>query len=102
LIDADVAANNGNWQWCASTGTDAMPKYRIFNPVLQSKKFDPDGDYIRRFIPELGRIPGRLIHQPQHMTIDDQERFACRIGSDYPAQIVDHQAASRRYLQQTS
>ena len=101
LIDADVAANNGNWQWCASTGTDAMPGYRIFNPTLQSKKFDPDGVYIRRFVPELRRMPARLIHQPQHMTMDDQNRFACRIGPDYPAEIVDHRAASRHYLQQT-
>ena len=102
LIDADVAANNGNWQWCASTGTDAMPGYRIFNPALQSKTFDPRGEYIRRFVPELSRVTAHFIHQPEHMTVDDQERSACRIGSDYPAPIVDHQAASRRYLHRTS
>jgi deoxyribodipyrimidine photo-lyase len=98
LIDADVAANNGNWQWCASTGTDSMPGYRIFNPALQSKKFDPDGTYIRRYVPELARVSAKRIHEPHLMTPDEQERAGCRIGTDYPSPIVDHQLARQEYL----
>lgn len=98
LLDADVAANNGNWQWCASTGTDAMRGYRIFNPVLQSRKFDPDGDYIREYVPELAGVPAPQIHAPHLMTEDEQIRARCRIGTDYPSPIVDHQQARREYL----
>jgi len=98
LLDADVAANNGNWQWCASTGTDAMRGYRIFNPALQSTKFDPDGDYIRRYVPELAHVSSKRIHEPHLMTANEQERTSCRIGIDYPAPIVDHQRARQEYL----
>ncbi len=98
LLDADVAANNGNWQWCASTGTDAMRGYRIFNPALQSKKFDQDGAYIRRYVPELARVPAKRIHEPHLMTADEQARAGCRIGTDYPSPIVDHQLARQEYL----
>ncbi len=98
LLDADVAANNGNWQWCASTGTDAMRGYRIFNPALQSKKFDPDGTYIRRYVPELAHVPAKRIHEPHLMTADEQVCAECRIGADYPAPVVDHQRARQNYL----
>ncbi len=98
LLDADVAANNGNWQWCASTGTDAMRGYRIFNPALQSKKFDPDGTYIRLYVPELAKVPSKRIHEPHCMTRDEQSRYGCRIGGDYPAPIVDHRQARQEYL----
>lgn len=98
LLDADVAANNGNWQWCASTGTDAMRGYRIFNPALQSKKFDPDGTYIRLYVPELAKVPSKRIHEPHCMTRDEQNRYGCRIGGDYPAPIVDHRQARQEYL----
>jgi deoxyribodipyrimidine photo-lyase len=98
LLDADVAANNGNWQWCASTGTDAMRGYRIFNPALQSKKFDPDGTYIRRYVPELAHVSAKLIHEPHLMTADEQARAGCRIEIDYPSPIVDHQRARQEYL----
>lgn len=98
LLDADLAANNGNWQWCASTGTDAMPGYRIFNPALQAEKFDPDGTYIRRFVPELARVATKHIHQPEAMTREDQERCGCRIGHDYPKPIVDHTHARQEFL----
>lgn len=98
LIDADVAANNGNWQWCASTGTDAMRGYRIFNPLLQSKKFDPNGEYIRRYVPELATISPAAIHEPHAMTDEDRERSSCRIGLNYPAPIIDHQRARQEYL----
>ncbi len=98
LIDADIAANNGNWQWCASTGTDAMQGYRIFNPLMQSKKFDAKGEYIRRYVPELAKVPLAAIHEPHTMTVEDQERSGCRVGLDYPAPIVDHQRARQEYL----
>ena len=99
LLDADVAANNGNWQWCASTGTDSMPGYRIFNPVLQSKKFDPEGVYIRRYVPQLARVPAKQIHEPHLMTPDEQHRYGCQIGIHYPAPIVDHSQARQEYLE---
>ncbi len=98
LLDADLAANNGNWQWCASTGTDAMPGYRIFNPTLQAKKFDPDGDYIRRFVPELKQVPTKLIHQPELMSVHEQDQYLCHLGHDYPYPIVDHHMARQAYL----
>lgn len=98
LLDADVAANNGNWQWCASTGTDAMRGYRIFNPALQSKKFDPDGEYIRRYVPPLHNVPANRIHEPHLMSTDEQSRYGCHIGVDYPAPLVDHRQARQEYL----
>ncbi|MFN3682133.1 MAG: cryptochrome/photolyase family protein, partial [Nitrospira sp.] len=85
LLDADVAANNGNWQWCASTGTDAMKGFRIFNPTLQGKKFDPDGLYIRRYVPELASVPTANIHEPHLLSRSEQDAARCRIGIDYPA-----------------
>lgn len=101
LLDADMAANNGNWQWCASTGTDAMPGYRIFNPTLQAKKFDPDGAYIRAHVPELRSLPARLVHQPELMSADEQERYGCRLGHDYPKPVVNHERARDEYLRGT-
>lgn len=98
LLDADVAANNGNWQWCASTGTDAMRGYRIFNPLLQSKKFDPDGQYIRLYVPELAGVSRKWIHEPHVMPVDEQARAGCRIGGNYPAPVVDHRQAREEYL----
>jgi deoxyribodipyrimidine photo-lyase len=90
LADADLANNNGGWQWAAGTGADAAPYFRILNPVLQSKRFDPQGEYIRRFVPELVRVPPGKIHEPWTMTASEQAEAACRIGVDYPAPIVDH------------
>jgi deoxyribodipyrimidine photo-lyase len=98
LLDADLAANNGNWQWCAGTGTDAMRGYRIFNPALQSKRFDPDGLYIKQHVPELMKVPPTLIHEPQLMTSEEQRTYGCRIGRDYPEPIVDHRQARSEYL----
>jgi deoxyribodipyrimidine photo-lyase len=98
LLDADVAANNGNWQWCASTGTDSMPGYRIFNPALQSKKFDPDGAYLRLYVPALSTVPANRIHEPHLMTLEEQSRYGCQIGVDYPAPVVDHHRARQGYL----
>lgn len=90
LVDLDLASNNGGWQWTAGTGTDASPWFRIFNPVLQGKKFDPDGTYVRHYVPELARVPARFIHEPWRMTRQDQEAFGCVIGREYPRRIVDH------------
>jgi len=98
LIDADVAANNGNWQWASSTGTDSMPGYRIFNPMLQSRKFDPEGTYIRQWVLELAAVPTDRIHAPHLMTQEEQALAGCRIGTDYPLPIVDHQQAREEYL----
>jgi deoxyribodipyrimidine photo-lyase len=93
LNDFDLAANNGGWQWAASTGCDAQPYFRIFNPVTQSEKFDPDGKFIRKYVPELARVPSKLVHAPWTMRGVDQETAGCVIGRDYPAPIVDHARA---------
>ncbi|MEO8348369.1 MAG: deoxyribodipyrimidine photo-lyase, partial [Acidobacteriota bacterium] len=85
LADADLANNNGGWQWSAGTGADAAPYFRILNPVLQSKRFDPDGAYIRRFVPELARVPRERLHEPWTMTASEERVAGCRIGVDYPA-----------------
>jgi deoxyribodipyrimidine photo-lyase len=91
LIDADLASNNGGWQWTAGTGTDASPWFRIFNPVTQSRKFDPEGVYIRKYLPELRRVPAAAVHEPWTMTRSQQEAAGCIIGRDYPEPVVDHQ-----------
>ena len=90
LVDADLASNNGGWQWAASTGTDSQPWFRIFNPVSQGQRFDPDGDYVRRWVPELAGLPARWIHRPWEApeTVLSEARVA--IGRDYPDPIVDH------------
>jgi deoxyribodipyrimidine photo-lyase len=83
-VDGDLAANNGGWQWCAGTGTDAAPYFRIFNPVAQGEKFDPGGDFVRRWIPELAAFPAATIHQPW----SDPALLA---KSQYPARLVRHE-----------
>ncbi len=93
LNDFDLAANNGGWQWAASTGCDAQPYFRIFNPVTQSEKFDPEGKFIRKYAPELARVPVQHLHAPWKMSRVDQEAAGCVIGRDYPAPVVDHARA---------
>jgi deoxyribodipyrimidine photo-lyase len=93
LIDHEVAQNNGNWQWCAGTGTDAQPWFRIFNPASQSRSYDAKGEYIRRWVRELKRVPGGFIHEPHLMPVGVQKKFGCVIGKDYPAPIVEHAVA---------
>ncbi len=90
LIDGDPASNNGGWQWVAGTGTDAAPYFRVLNPIVQAKKFDPEGIYVKRHVPELRRVPEEHIHEPWLMDSELQRRILCRIGTDYPAPIVDH------------
>lgn len=98
LNDFDLSANNGGWQWAASSGCDAQPYFRIFNPVTQSEKFDPDGKFIRRYVPELAKVPDKHIHAPWKMGRLEQEAIGVIIGRDYPAPIVDHAAAREKTL----
>ena len=98
LLDADPASNNGGWQWTAGTGTDAAPYFRIFHPVLQGMKHDPEGVYVRRWVPELARVPGRYLQAPWQMPVEVQRAVGCIIGQDYPAPIVDHTWARERVL----
>jgi len=90
LIDGDPAANNGGWQWTAGVGTDAAPYFRIFNPVLQGKKFDPAGAYVRRWVPELSPLPIEYVHEPWRTPASMMQDLNFEIGRDYPAPIVDH------------
>ena len=98
LVDGDPASNNGGWQWTAGVGTDAAPYFRIFNPVLQGEKFDPNGDFVRRWLPALAHVPAPFIHKPWMMTPLEQRQAGCVLGQDYPAPIVDHAAARERTL----
>ncbi len=91
LLDGDPAANNGGWQWAAGAGTDAQPYFRIFNPVSQGQKFDPDGAYVRRYVPELAAVPSKYIHTPHLLPLAEQIRAGVRLGRDYPMPVVDHQ-----------
>ena len=98
LNDFDLAANNGNWQWAASTGCDAQPYFRIFNPVSQSERFDPQGTFIRHYVPELAHVDDRRIHAPWNLSAGEQREMRCVIGRDYPAPVVDHAAQRERAL----
>ena len=98
LLDGDPASNNGGWQWTAGVGTDAAPYFRVFNPVLQGEKFDPEGVYVRTWVPELVRVPQKYIHAPWAMPADVQRAARTIIGHDYPTPIVDHAQARERTL----
>jgi deoxyribodipyrimidine photo-lyase len=98
LADGDVAQNVGNWQWAAGTGPDAAPYFRIFNPVTQSRRFDPDGTYIRRWVPELADVPAEWIHAPWDAPPLDLAAAGVVLGDGYPAPIVEHGAARERAL----
>jgi deoxyribodipyrimidine photo-lyase len=98
LVDGDPAANNGGWQWTAGVGTDAAPYFRVFNPVLQATRCDPEGTFVRRWVPELARVPVAHVHAPWRLSPLEQAASGCRIGHDYPAPIVDHAAARARAL----
>jgi len=99
LLDFDLAANNGGWQWSASTGCDSQPWFRIFNPVTQSEKFDPQGKFIRRYLPELATCPDRWLHAPWLMPVDEQQRCGILIGQSYPLPVVDHALARIKTLE---
>ena len=98
LIDGDLAQNAGNWQWIAGTGPDAAPYFRIFNPVSQGIRFDPTGEYIRRWVHELAEVPADMIHQPHKADAHRREAAGIVIGTTYPAPIVDHAYARTRAL----
>lgn len=98
LVDGDPAANNGGWQWAAGTGTDAQPYFRIFNPTSQGATFDPDGAYVRRYLPELASVPNQYIHRPWEMPEAHRRQIGLRLGRDYPLPIVDHQERRARAL----
>ncbi len=99
LNDFDLAANNGGWQWAASTGCDAQPYFRIFNPVAQSERFDAEGKFIRRYLPQLGRLPDKLIHAPWLARPIDLAAAGIELGRDYPAPVVAHDLARQRTLE---
>lgn len=93
LIDMDFSNNNGGWQWSSSTGCDAQPYFRIFNPVSQSEKFDKNGEYIKKYVPELRNVDAKFIHEPWKMTKDEQKNCGIIVGKDYPFPIVEHKLA---------
>jgi deoxyribodipyrimidine photo-lyase len=94
LVDADVANNAGNWQWVAGTGTDTRPS-RILNPIRQAQRFDPNGDYVRRYLPELAHLDARSIHTPWRLPAAERTQI------DYPARVVDHEAAALAFRNAT-
>ncbi|MCA3132145.1 MAG: cryptochrome/photolyase family protein [Betaproteobacteria bacterium] len=98
LNDFDLSANNGGWQWAASTGCDAQPWFRIFNPVTQSEKFDADGRFIRLYVPELATLPAKFVHAPWMLPPLEQQALGVVIGRDYPAPVVDHATARAETL----
>jgi deoxyribodipyrimidine photo-lyase len=99
LLDGDEASNNGNWQWIASVGVDPAPAFqRIFNPARQLARFDPDGTYVREYVPELRDVPDEHLAEPWMMPDEVQAACGCRIGRDYPEPIVDHAQARREAL----
>ncbi|HXW23089.1 MAG TPA: deoxyribodipyrimidine photo-lyase [Rhodomicrobium sp.] len=98
LVDADLANNSASWQWVAGSGADAAPYFRIFNPVLQGEKFDPQGDYVREFCPELAKLPASLVHKPWEGGADLLARNGVKLGVNYPAPMVAHTQARERAL----
>ncbi|WP_291537394.1 deoxyribodipyrimidine photo-lyase [Brevundimonas sp.] len=99
LVDADLASNVQNWQWIAGSGADASPYFRIFNPVAQGEKFDPKGGYVRRWVPELARVPDRWLHAPWTAPDEVLGEAGVRLGRDYPYPVVQHDKARARALE---
>jgi deoxyribodipyrimidine photo-lyase len=98
LTDGDFASNEMGWQWSAGSGVDAQPYFRVFNPITQGQKFDPDGAYVRRWVPELARMPASHIHRPWEAPEPMLREAGVRLDSDYPRPIVEHGAARERFL----
>jgi deoxyribodipyrimidine photo-lyase len=98
LVDADLASNAASWQWVAGCGADAAPYFRVFNPVLQGRKFDADGAYVRRYVPELARLPDRFVHAPWEAPAEVLAAAGVALGRDYPPPIVDLAAGRARAL----
>jgi deoxyribodipyrimidine photo-lyase len=99
LVDADQAQNNAGWQWSAGCGCDAQTYFRVFNPTLQGKRFDPDGDYVRRWVPELAAVPAKFIHNPWDAPAAVLATAGVELGKQYPSPIVDHRFARARFLE---
>jgi deoxyribodipyrimidine photo-lyase len=99
LNDFDLAANNGGWQWASSSGCDAQPYFRIFNPVAQSEKFDPHGRFIRRYLPQLAALPDKLIHAPWLASPVELAAAGVELGQDYPRPVVAHDEARAKTLE---
>ncbi|MGF6526402.1 cryptochrome/photolyase family protein [Variovorax sp. PvP013] len=99
LNDYELASNNGGWQWASSSGCDAQPYFRIFNPVSQSKRFDPEGKFIRRYLPQLAKLSNAMIHAPWAASPVELEAAGLKLGQDYPRPVVDHAEARDRTLQ---
>ncbi|WP_270180650.1 cryptochrome/photolyase family protein [Alkalihalobacillus sp. CinArs1] len=98
LIDHDESSNAGGWQWAASTGTDAVPYFRVFNPTTQGERFDPDGTFIKKYVEELRDVPSAYIHNPSKMSHEEQVESNCMIGKDYPEPSVDHKEQRKKVL----
>jgi len=98
LVDADPASNAASWQWVAGSGADAAPYFRIFNPFTQGEKFDPNGDYVRKFVPELKHMPNKFIHRPWEAPDDILKQAGLALGENYPKPIIDHKYARERAL----
>jgi deoxyribodipyrimidine photo-lyase len=98
LVDADLCSNTLNWQWSAGSGADAAPYFRIFNPMTQGKKFDPDGEYVREYVPELAQMPNKYIHEPWKAPVEVLSKAGITLGKDYPMPIVDHDEARKEAL----
>jgi deoxyribodipyrimidine photo-lyase len=93
LVDADLSNNSLGWQWVAGCGADSAPYFRVFNPLLQATRFDPDGTYVREWVPELARLPSEWIHRPWAAPHDLLGQAGIRLGIDYPNRLVDHDQA---------
>ena len=99
LVDADEANNPASWQWVAGSGADAAPYFRIFNPVLQGEKFDPQGNYVRHYVPELAKLPDRYVHRPWETPATLLRASGLELGKDYPLPIVEHAKARDRAME---
>jgi deoxyribodipyrimidine photo-lyase len=99
LVDADLASNAGNWQWTAGCGVDSQPFFRVFNPVTQGEKFDPDGAYVRRFVPEIAAIPDKFLHAPWDAPPDILARAGVTLGMTYPEPLIDLADGRNRALE---
>ena len=99
MLDFNKANNIAQWQWVAGCGADAAPYFRIFNPILQGEKFDKEGLYVKKWVPELEKVPNKFIHKPWEMELNFQKSINTFIGKDYPSPIVIHEKARAAALQ---
>jgi deoxyribodipyrimidine photo-lyase len=98
LLDGDLASNSASWQWVAGCGADAAPYFRVFNPTLQGEKFDADGAYVRRWVPELARLPDKFLHKPWDAPELVLQGAGVRLGQDYPQPVIGHAQGRARAL----